>query len=497
MSPHVSLTRAATLALLGALATQQQVAAQGQPAQPPPPSSGVVAKRRAPVSDTLLSVTLPKPQEADLPNGIHLMVLEDRRTPQVSLQLSIRGAGGCYDPVDHAGLAQFTAANMREGTASRSSTRIAEDLDRLSATLSVSAGMSSEDATLAASSLTEHFDVVLDLLADVLLNPTFPEEELARYKTQTRAQLQQQRSQAGFLAVERFSIAIAGDHPAGRTSPSVASLEKATRDDLVRFHRERYVPDHAVIAIAGDISMGDAMKKVQTRLGSWKKASTPLPTVVDPTTLARAGIFLVERPNSVQTNLIVGVQAIRRTDPDYFALTVLNKVVGGGPTGRLFRHLREDKGYTYGAYSNIDAPRFRGRWLASTEVRTEVTDPALRDLLDELRQVREVPVPTQEFADAKRSLVASFALTLESPQALLDNAVTRYRYGLPVDYWDRYPERVMAITPADAQAMARKYFDPSRLQIVAVGNSEGIARALRKLGPIEVYDAEGKRITTY
>jgi zinc protease len=195
------LTGAATLALLGALATQQQVAAQGQPAQPPPPSSGVVAKRRAPVSDTLLSVTLPKPHEADLPNGIHLMVLEDRRTPQVSLQLSIRGAGGCYDPVDRAGLAQFTAANMREGTASRSSTRIAEDLDRLSATLSVSAGMSSEDATLAASSLTEHFDVVLDLLADVLLNPTFPEEELARYKTQTRAQLQQQRSQAGFLAV--------------------------------------------------------------------------------------------------------------------------------------------------------------------------------------------------------------------------------------------------------------------------------------------------------
>ena len=126
-----------------------------------------------------------------------------------------------------------------------------------------------------------------------------------------------------------------------------------------------------------------------------------------------------------------------------------------------------------------------------------MTDPALRDLLDELRQVREVPVPTQEFADAKRSLVASFALTLESPQASLDNAVTRYRYGLPVDYWDRYPERVMAITPADAQAMARKYFDPSRLRIVAVGNSEGIARALRKLGPIEVYDAEGKRITTY
>ncbi len=191
---------------------------------------------------------------------------------------------------------------------------------------------------------------VLDLLADVLLNHTFPEEELARYKTQTCAQLQQQRSQAGFLAVERFSIAIAGDHGGTHLAKRGIAREGDPRRSGP-LPRERYVLDHAVIAIAGDIWMGDAMKKVQTRLGSWKKASTPLPTVVDPTTLARAGIFLVERLNSVQTNLIVGVQAIRRTDPDYFALTVLNKVVGGGPTGRLFRHLREDKGYTYGAYS--------------------------------------------------------------------------------------------------------------------------------------------------
>jgi zinc protease len=334
-------------------------------------------------------------------------------------------------------------------------------------------------------------------MADVLLNPTFPELEFGRYKTQTRAQLIQQRSQPGFLAQERFSIVMAGDHPDGRVAPSPATLEKTTRSDLVSFHRARYVPDHAVIAIAGDISLADAMKKIEARLGSWKKAGTPAPQVIDPAPVQKAGIYLVERPNSVQTNLVVGVQAIKRTDPDYFALTVLNKVIGGGPTGRLFRHLREDKGYTYGAYSNVEASRFRGVWAAGTEVRTEVTEPALTDLLDELRQVREVPVPAKEFADAKRSIIAAFALTLESPQALLNNAVTRYRYNLPIDYWDRYPERIMAITEADAQTMAKKYLDPSRVQIVAVGNSEGVGRALRKLGPVEVYDAEGRKITTY
>ena len=466
---------------------------------PPPqkPAEGVVSKGRAPVSDKLLQIKLPRPEETDLPNGIHLMVLQDRRAPQVSVQLSIRGAGGYYDPAGQAGLAQFTAAVLREGTTTKSSTAISEQLERLSATLNVNTAMASEDATLAASSLTEHVDVVLDLMADVVLNPAFAADEFARYQTQRRAQLLQQRSQPGFLVAERFSVVVAGDHPDGRVSPTLATLDKTTREDLVGFHRTRYVPDHAVIAIAGDISMAEAAKKITARFAAWKKAGVPVPEVADPAAVTKPGVFLVERPNSVQTNLLVGTQGIRRTDPDYFALTVLNKVVGGGPTGRLFRNLREAKGYTYGAYSSIDAPRFRGSWTADTEVRTEVTDAALTDLLDELRQARDVPIPAQEFADAKRSLVAAFALTLESPATLLNNAVTRYRYGLPVDYWDRYPERVNAVTVADAQAMAKKYLDPSRLQIIAVGNGEAIARGLRKLGTVEVYDTEGKKVTTY
>lgn len=496
MTAKLRFTGIATSGVVAMLATV--VAFAQAPATPQAPSmAGVVFKNKAPVSDKLLEIKLPRPQEADLPNGLHVMVLEDRRAPQVTVQLSMRGAGGYYDPTEHPGLAQFTAANLREGTTTKSATEISEQLDRLSATLNITAGMSSEDATIAASSLTEHVDLLLDLMADVLLNPAFADQEFTRYKAQTRAQLIQQRANPGFLAQERFSLVVAGDHPDGRVAPTPAVLDKTTRNDLVAFHRARYVPDHAVIAIAGDIAMADAMKKIQSRLAGWKKTGTPAPTVTDPGPVSKPGIFLVERPNSVQTNLIVGVQAIRRTDPDYFGLTVMNKVIGGGPTGRLFRNLREAKGYTYGAGSSIDAPRFRGTWVADTEVRTEVTEPALADLLDELRQARDVTIPAKELADAKRSMIAAFALTLESPQALLNNAVTRYRFNLPMDYWDRYPQRINAITAADAQAMAKKYLNPSRLQIVAVGNSEGVARALRKLGPVEVYDAEGRRITTY
>lgn len=464
----------------------------GQTAQAPP--NTIALKGKAPVSNTVLRVSLPKPQEADLPNGLHVMVLEDTRAPQVTLQLVIRGAGGYYDPADHFGLAQFTAANLREGTAKRTSPEIAENLERLAATVTVTAAMSSEEATLNASALREHFDEVLDLAADVVLRPTFPEQELARYKAQTRAQLLQQRSQPTFLAFERFSQVVAEGHPNGRMSPAVEALDKTTRESLVAFHKARYVPDHAVVVITGDISMAAALKAVQTRFGAWPKAGAVPPAVSDPTALADPGVFLVVRPNSVQTSLVVGVQAIRYMDADFYAMAVLNKIIGGGPTGRLFRHLREEKGYTYGASSSVDARRFRGTWMASTNVRSEVTEPALRDLLDELRQVREIRVPDQELADAKRSLVASFALAIESPGAALNNALVLWRYGLPADYWDRYPERIMAITHEDVQAMAKKYLDPKKLQIVAVGDRIAAEGVLGKLGRLQVFDAEGRKV---
>jgi predicted Zn-dependent peptidase len=486
---------AAVVAALAVAGAATLAGAQGPGAQqPPPPKEAVILKGKAPVSSEVLQVKLPRTQEADLPNGIHLMVLEDRRAPQITVQLIIRGAGGYYDPPDHAGLAQFTAAQMREGTTTKTSEQISTELERIAATVTVGAGLSSQDATVFASCLTEHFGTVLDLAADVLLNPSFRDEELARYKTQQRAQLMQLRANPAFLAAERFNQVVYGDHPAARIMPTPAALDKTTRDALVAFHKAHYVPDFAILAIAGDISMADARKQIEAKLGAWKKAGIAKPAVADPKPIEKPGVFLVARPNSVQTDLAVGTQAINRTSPDYFTLTVLNKVIGGGPTGRLFVHLREEKGYTYGAYSNLSALAYRGAWQASTQVRTDVTKPALTDLLDEIRQMRDVRVPDKEFLDNKRSIVAGFALELESAQAVLGNHITRYRYGLPADYWDKYPERIMAVTQDQVMAAGKKYLDPSRLQIVAVGNADAIKEFLGTLGTLETYDTEGKKI---
>jgi len=461
---------------------------------PPQASQAVVVKGRAPVSNELLKLNLPRPTEADLPNGVHLMVLEDRRAPQVNFQLLVRGAGGYFDPADTPGLSSVTATMMREGTPTRTTTQIAERLETMSATVNVSSSLSGPSATLAGSSLTANFEETFGIAADILLNPTFPAEEFDRYRTRTKAGLIQQRSQPGFLAAEMFARVAFGDHPASRVSLTADVLDKLTPAALAAFHKARFVPDHAVLAIAGDISMAEARKVIESKLAAWKKAGTPLVQPADPPAIGAAKVYFVARPNSVQTSLSVGTQAISRTSPDYDVVTVMNAVIGGGPTGRLFTHLREEKGYTYGAYSNVSAPAFRGTWTAQTDVRTEVTDPALTDLMGEIRRLRDEPVPAKEFDDKRRGIIASFALSLESAPAVLNLHVQRYIYALPMDYWDTVPARTMAVTQAQVQAAARKYLDPARLQVVAVGDPAKIADLLKKFGTVETYDANGKKM---
>jgi predicted Zn-dependent peptidase len=459
-----------------------------------PPAKAVVMKGRAPVSKEVLRVKLPAPAEADLMNGAHLMVLEDRRAPQVTMQIFIPGAGGYFDPAGLSGLAGFTAAQMREGTKQWATTQLNEELERLAASVTVGAGVSATEAVLSVSSLPEHLDRVLNIAADVLLNPTFPEEEFARYKQRTRAGLVQQRSSPDFLAAEMANKVMFGDHPASRISVSLEALDKATRADLVAFHQAKYVPDHAAIAISGDISMAEARKLIDAKFGAWKRANTPVPEAGDPPAPGPSQVHFVARPNSVQTNLIVTAPGISRTNRDYDVLSVMNQIIGGGPTGRLFIILREEKGYTYGAYSNVNAPMYRGTWTASTNVRTEVTDPALRDLMAEVARMRDQRVSPEDFEAAKRTMIASFALGLESPGQVLNYHVTRWRYKLPANYWDTHPQRIMAVTAEQVQAAAKQYLDPSKLQVVAVGDASKVAEILAKYGTVVKYDTEGKII---
>jgi zinc protease len=491
MNAASTLAAAAAIAALGTLPIVR-TAAQAPPGQASP-TKGVVLKGKAPVSSEILKVTLPRPQEADLPNGMHLMVIEDHRAPQVSIQMIIQGAGGLLDPADAPGLAAITAAMMSEGTTTRSSQQIAQDLEAMASNVSVNTGATSEFAVVMASSLVDNLDRTLDLAADILLHPSFPEAELARYRTRQKAQLVQVRSMPQFLAAERYGRVMYGDHPAGRVMATAEALDKATRDALAAFHAARYAPEQTIVAIVGDITLAEARTKLEARFGAWRKTGAVVTPAPEPGPAGPGRVSLVDRPNSVQTSLIVGTQAINRTSPDYEVMTLVNAIIGGGPTGRLFLNLREDKGWTYGAYSGLNAPRYRGDWSAQTEIKGDVTDKAVGEILSEVKRLRTEPVPDKEFMDRKRSLVASFALSLETPAAILGNYVTSRRFNLPADYWDKYPERLMAITQAQVQAAAVKYLDPARLQIVAVGDGTKIGEGLKQFGPVEVYDPDGKR----
>lgn len=474
------LTLAATLTTLSGQAGQQS-------------SQAVVMKGRAPVSTDVLEVNLPRPARTELPNGLDVMVIEDHRLPQVSFQIVIPGAGGFYDPADRVGLASIATALMREGTATRTSDEISAALETMAASVSIGAGASSEAATMSGSSLTDSFAETFALAADILLLPNFPQAEVDRYRERTRAQLVQLRTNPNFLADEMFNRVVYGSHPGGRTNMTPETLEAVTHDMLVEFHRTRIVPDHAVVAFAGDITMAQARELVVRHLASWRKADTPQPGITEPGAAGPARVHFIARPNSVQSNLIVGTQAISRTSDEYDVLDVMNAVIGGGPTGRLFTILREEKGYTYGAYSGLSTPKYRGDWQAYTDVRSQVTSDALRDLLHEVARLRDEPVPEKEFEDKKRSLVAAFALSLESPARVLSYAMTQWTYGLSDDYWDEYPQRIAAITREQVQAAAKQYLDPSRLQIIVVGDPSA-GGILEPFGTVVTYDTNGQRI---
>jgi zinc protease len=419
------------------------------------------------------------------------MVLEDHRVPSIQFEIIMTGAGGYYDPADMPGLADTTASLMDEGTASKTSEQIAQSLDTMAASVAVSANEGSQVATLTGSALTDQFDSVIALAADILLNPSFPEKELGLYKVRARAALEEQRSDPDFLKEERFAKIMYGSHPAASTGLTRASLEKMTRQSLVDFHKRNYVPDYAIIGVSGDITLSEARTKFEQALKSWPKSGKPRPGVVDPPDPGAGTIALVNRPGSVQTGFLLGEPAIDRAHADYDALTVMNTILGGS-NGRLFRELRERKGYTYGVYSGLRALRYRGDWRASMDVRTEVTEASLRDLLAELAKMRDELVPADEFRDAQRSLTASFALSLENPAELLNLYIVRQLYNFPVDYWDRYTDRIMAVTPQQVQAMARKYLDPKKLHIASVGDADKIRSGLATLGPVQVFDDEGK-----
>jgi zinc protease len=463
--------------------------------------SKVVRLNRAPVNNETLQVTLPRPVVAKLPNGLTVLVLERHKLPTVNIVLQF-GTGDMSDPKELPGLAEFTMEMLREGTTHRTSAQLAADVEKIGATLDCSSGFGSTVSTVQASGLSPSTGQILDLISDIVLNPAFPPDELEKYKARQLSNLEQERSQPPVLANERFHQALYGDFPAAVTLPTPESIKGASVERLKEFHERYHVPSNALLAVVGDVKAEEFIELSRKSFGEWKSPSVAKPDWSHLPPPAAAKIYLVDRPGSVQTNIVAGDYGARRTDPDYIALYVMNRVLGGGPQARLFLNLREVHGYTYGAYSRMGDDKYREAWRASTEVRNAVTDGSMEQLVAEFKRIREEKVPEPELNEARHSIVASFALSLEQPQQLLSRWILVEDYGLPMDYWDRYPVEIAHTTADDVQAAAQKYVDLEHLQIVCVGDSkqpgndqkQAIGDVLKKYGTVEVYDTNGKKV---
>jgi zinc protease len=447
-------------------------------------------RKSAPAPLAPRAFSIGKPFETALKNGLKVVVFEDKRLPLVSYRLAFR-AGDINDPADSEGLTSALTQMLSQGTATRTSKQLAEDIERLGATLSANAG--ADNTIIAGSALKMYSSDVLKLMADMVLNPTFPEKELALYKQNTVENLKFQRSQPGFLADEQVSRILYGKHPYAVVSPTEADIQKITREKLAAFHKQIFVPNNATLIVVGDVNRDELLKELETLFGNWQRGTVAETKFPAPPARSEVTMTIVDRKGSAQSNIVISNLAIPRNHPDYFPVLVMNQILGAGASSRLFMNLREEKGYTYGAYSSFDMKRLAGAFEATAEVRTPVTGDSLKEFFAEMKKIRDQEVSAAELADAKNFLTGVFPIRAETQEGLTNLIVAQQLYDLPADYLQTYRDKISAVTAADVQRVAKQYITPDKVAVVIVGDAEEILKQVKSYtSKIEIYDTEGK-----
>ena len=422
----------------------------------------------------------------ELDNGLKVFVVENHKIPRVSYSLVLD-----YNAVPEgelAGLADVTGQLLRTGTTHLSKDELDEEVDFIGARLSTSS------TGIYGSSLKKHNDRLLTLMADVIMNPSFEQEELAKIKTQAISGLKTQQDDAGAISNRISKQLIYGKHHPYGEFISEKSIGNLTPELCREFYQAFFRPNIGYLAIVGDITLAEARTLVQKHLGSWEKS--PVMDYVPETPVSPKSplVAIVDRPGAVQSALRIGYPVdFKPGAPDAIPARVMNTILGGG-SFRLFNNLREEKAYTYGAYSQLSSDKLTGRFMVTTEVRNSVSDSAINEIFHEMNRISKEPVETDELELAKNYLNGNFALSLENPQTVAGFAISTARYGLPDDYYANYMKNLSAVTAADVMATAATYIKPENAYILAVGKAADIAPRLMQFSggaPIQYYDFDG------
>jgi len=430
-------------------------------------------------------IKLGEVEEFTLDNGIKVFVVENDKLPRVAFSLVLE-----RDPLvegDKAGLTGFVGEMLTAGTTSRTKEQLDEEVDFIGASLSASS------TSLYGSSLKKHQNKILELMADVLFNPVFPQSELDKLKKQALTGLAAAKDNPDAISSLLTNALVYGkDHPYGENQTEVTT-ENITVEDVKTYYNTYFKPNIAYLAIVGDIDAKEAEKLVREYFGKWEQGDVPGNTYQAPKAPEQIQVAVVDRPASVQSVIKLGYPLeMNPAKEDFLSTRVLGYILGGGFNSRLNMKLREDKGYTYGARSSIGSDKLVANFMASTSVRTEVTDSALTEMIYEIRNIVDKGITEEELEEAKANLSGSFGRSLENPSTIASFAINIARYGLPEDYYSTYLQRLNALTVEDINAAAKKYIQPDHMHITIVGNGKEFKEKVTQFGEVKSYTNTGE-----
>ncbi len=454
----------------------------------PTGTTAAAPKQPPPASGPRREVRFPKIEHAQTASGLALDTVALQSLPVVQIKLVVR-SGSASDPEKLPGLAQLTAAMLKEGTTTKSSAKLAEAVDFLGAQLNV--GNDEDSVVIDVHALSEHFPEALALVAEIAQKPAFSQAELDKLKKRELSRLQLRSQSPHFLAAREFNKGLYGSHPYAHVDTTPDVVKRVKRTDLSQWHKKHFAPNNAFLLVVGNVTPDQVKAAADRAFAGWAKQDVPKVASSTPPARTTREVVLVDRPKSVQSVIYVGNLALPRNDPDYIPLLVANQVLGGSAASRLFMDLREKRSLTYGAYSDINESLQIGPFSAFASVRNEVTAEAMAAFTEHLDRIVREPASDAELADAKRYLVDRFPLRIDTPDKIAALLAELRLYGLPDDYWDTFGDKIEQVTPQAALKAAQKYIQPSQSLIVVVGEGTAVRPALERYGAVTVVDTEG------
>lgn len=451
-------------------------------------SSGVAAqapdRSQRPAAGPVPELKLPPLQQFTLGNGVRVLVIEKRDVPIVQMNLIVN-AGAVSDDPAKPGIASLTADMLDEGAGNRNALEIADAFEMLGARFVVRAGL--HTTTLSVRAQKDRLPEALAIVGDVVLRPTFPAAELDRIRAERLTALVRQHDQPGAISAVLFDETLFGkNHPYGRSpTGSEATLRSVTPNDLRAFWQAHWKPDNATVVVVGDVTASTIRTALDQTFGAWQRGAASPRTVSPAGQVSGRRIIVVDKPGAAQSVVRLARVGPPRSTPDYFALQVLNTILGGSFTSRLNQNLREKNGFAYGAGSSFDFRPSTGAWSAASNVQTQSTGPAVREILNELNAIRE-PIPQDEIDRAKNYLAMGYPSGFQSAAEIAARLADVVQYNLPLDYFNTFTQRVLAVNRADVERVARQYIDPANVTITIVGDRKVIEPQLRELGIAEI-----------